>query len=79
MYCVQYYKNVIAKKGLFTSDATLFVDTSMRGTVKRFADYNHKFIAQFIRSMQKLSLLDLLTGQQGEIRQYCRYVNPPSS
>jgi len=45
--------------------------------VQRFADYNDKFLAHFIHSMQKLSLLDVLTGKQGEIRRYCRFVNPP--
>ncbi|KAI3699916.1 hypothetical protein L2E82_44523 [Cichorium intybus] len=70
-----YYQNLVAGKGLFTSDAVLFTDSSSQPTVNDFAKSPGDFNAAFITAMRKLGRTRVKTGNQGEIRRDCTAFN----
>ena len=71
----QYYKNVLAHKVLFTSDAALLTAPETAKMVRDNAYipgwWEDKFKAAFV----KMSRVEVKTGKQGEIRKNCRVVN----
>ena len=71
----QYYKNVLAHKVLFTSDAALLTAPATARMVRDNAYipgwWEDKFKAAFV----KMSRVEVKTGKQGEIRKNCRVVN----
>lgn len=71
-----YYKNILASKGLLSSDQVLFTksEASME-LVKQYAENNGLFFQQFAKSMVKMGNISPLTGSRGEIRKNCRKVN----
>lgn len=70
-----YYQNLVAKKGLFTSDEVLFTDTQSQPTVLNFANNPGEFNAAFITAMRKLGRVGVKTGSLGEIRRDCTAFN----
>ncbi|XP_050229779.1 peroxidase 72-like [Mercurialis annua] len=71
-----YFKNLLAYKGLLSSDQILFTksEASME-LVKQYAADNHLFFQQFAKSMIKMGNISPLTGSRGEIRKNCRKIN----
>ncbi|KAI5412277.1 hypothetical protein KIW84_057079 [Lathyrus oleraceus] len=70
-----YYKNLVANKGLFHSDQTLFNNGSQESLVSNYSNNSATFFNDFAAAMIKLSRLSPLTGTNGEIRKNCRLVN----
>ncbi|XP_031095356.1 peroxidase 55 [Ipomoea triloba] len=70
-----YYQNLVAGKGLFTSDQVLFTDTDSRTTVEDFAKNPLDFNGAFASAMRKLGRVGVKTGSQGEIRLDCSKFN----
>lgn len=70
-----YYKNILQHKGLLTVDEELTTDPRTSPFVQKMADDNGYFHEQFSRAILLLSENNPLTGDQGEIRKDCRYVN----
>ncbi|XP_039785951.1 peroxidase 2-like [Panicum virgatum] len=74
----QYYKNVLAHKVLFTSDAALLTSPETAKMVLDNANipgwWEAKFKAAFVK-MSRMSRVEVKTGKQGEIRKNCRVVN----
>jgi peroxidase len=71
-----YFKNILAYKGLLSSDQVLFTkNEASRELVKKYAENNQLFFEQFAKSMVKLGNISPLTGSRGEIRKNCRKVN----
>ncbi|KAK2369878.1 Peroxidase 52 [Trifolium repens] len=70
-----YYKNLVASKGLFHSDQVLFNNGSQDSLVSTYSANGVKFSSDFALAMIKLSKLSPLTGTNGEIRKNCRLVN----
>lgn len=71
-----YFKNLIAKKGLLSSDEILFTQsTATMELVKKYAESNELFFEQFAKSMVKMGNITPLTGSKGEIRKICRRIN----
>lgn len=68
-----YYKNLVAGKGMFTSDQVLFTDSSTQPIVKDFA--NGDFSGAFVTAMTKLGRIGVKTGTEGEIRKDCTAFN----
>ncbi|XP_050235321.1 peroxidase 55 isoform X2 [Mercurialis annua] len=66
-----YYQNLVAGKGLFTSDDVLFTDPSSKSTVIDFANGEGVFNAAFTTAMRKLGRVGVKTGEQGKIRTDC--------
>ncbi|KAK1259885.1 Peroxidase 51 [Acorus gramineus] len=70
-----YYKNLVGKKGLFTSDQVLFDNFQSRQTVVNFANNPQSFSNAFSVAMVKLGRTGVKTGFQGEIRRDCSRFN----
>ncbi|XP_073106956.1 cationic peroxidase SPC4-like [Elaeis guineensis] len=67
----KYYVNIMNRQGLFTSDQSLYTDSRTRPIVTSFAVNQSLFFEKFAAAMIKLGQLDVLTGNQGEIRAQC--------
>ncbi|XP_047327189.1 peroxidase P7 [Impatiens glandulifera] len=70
-----YYKNLIANKGLLHSDQQLFNGGSTDSNVKAYANSQSSFAADFVAAMIKMGDIRPLTGSNGETRKNCRRVN----
>jgi peroxidase len=71
----QFYKIVVARRVLFTSDAALLNRTDTAAKVADMAAYPEKWIAQFALSMVKMGSINVTTGTQGQVRRLCRAIN----
>ncbi|KAM3341622.1 peroxidase 64 [Capsicum galapagoense] len=67
-----YYKLVLMKKGLFSSDSTLLTNSRTKTLVSNFANSQNEFFKAFADSMIKMSSI---SGSGQEIRRDCRFVN----
>ncbi|XP_008239361.1 PREDICTED: peroxidase 21 [Prunus mume] len=70
-----YYKNLLKNKGLLIVDSELASDPATLPFVQKMASDNDYFTEQFSRAALLLSENSPLTGDQGEVRKDCRYVN----
>lgn len=70
-----YYKNLQQGKGLFTSDQSLFTDNRSKATVNQFASNSTAFQQAFVTAITKLGSIQVLTGNQGEVRRDCTRPN----
>ncbi|KAJ9694500.1 hypothetical protein PVL29_010134 [Vitis rotundifolia] len=70
-----YYKNILSHKGLLLVDQQLVSDPTTSPFVEKMADDKGYFHDQFSRALLLLSENNPLTGDDGEIRKDCRYVN----
>lgn len=72
----KYYTLVAKRRGLFQSDSALLDDIETRAYVKRQAlTHGKTFFKDFGKSMVKMGKIGVLTGQAGEIRKHCDFVN----
>ncbi|XP_016489614.1 peroxidase 27-like [Nicotiana tabacum] len=72
----KYYTLVAKRRGLFQSDSALLDDIETRAYVKRQAlTHGKTFFKDFAKSMVKMGKIGVLTGQAGEIRKHCDFVN----
>ncbi|KAL5066387.1 hypothetical protein RYX36_028124 [Vicia faba] len=71
-----FYKNLLRKVGLLSTDQLLFSDKRTGPFVEAFATQPFLFHSQFSVSMVKLGNVQVLTRpNEGEIRVNCNYVN----
>ncbi|KAI3761064.1 hypothetical protein L1987_51470 [Smallanthus sonchifolius] len=71
-----YYKNLIALKGLLSSDEILYTQNQETyDLVKQYVENQDDFFKQFAKSMIKMGNITPLTGNHGEIRKICRRIN----
>nr|CAB3476977.1 unnamed protein product [Digitaria exilis] len=70
-----YYRNVLAGKVLFNSDWALVSDNATRQMVEDNAADQAQWAAKFIDAMRKMGELEVLTGDEGEIRRFCNVTN----
>jgi peroxidase len=71
----KYYVDLMNRQGLFTSDQDLYTDSRTKDIVKSFAVDEELFFEQFVKSMNKMGQLSVLTGSKGEIRADCSVRN----
>ncbi|KAK0572175.1 hypothetical protein LWI29_027320 [Acer saccharum] len=71
----QYYRNLLAHKGLFQSDSVLLDDNRTRNPVEGFANDQESFFRSWGQSFLKLTSIEVKTGEEGEIRQTCSVTN----
>ncbi|KAL2933766.1 Peroxidase 3 [Bienertia sinuspersici] len=69
-----YFQILREDKGLFVSDATLLTNKKARKFTKKLLNPK-KFFDEFAKSMEKMGVIEVLTGTQGEIRKQCNFVN----
>lgn len=75
----QYYKDLVAGKGLLFSDAVL--ETTPGTTVQLVEVYAHDeaaFFNDFVVSMVKMGASRVVSGNEGEVRRNCRIPNAAS-
>ncbi|XP_022760969.1 cationic peroxidase 1-like [Durio zibethinus] len=70
-----YFKNLVEKRGLLSSDQALFNGGSTDDIVKTYSYNPEVFWNDFSMSMIKMGNIKPLTGKQGQIRVNCRKVN----
>ncbi|KAM0062961.1 putative peroxidase [Helianthus debilis subsp. tardiflorus] len=71
-----YYKNLMALRGLLSSDEILYTQNQETyDLVKHYAENQDDFFKQFAKSMIKMGNITPLTGNHGEIRKICRRIN----
>lgn len=71
-----YYTLVAKRRGLFTSDSALLEDSETRAYVLLQAKTKGStFLKDFADSMVKMGKIEVLTGNQGEIRKRCAFIN----
>ncbi|KAH9627176.1 hypothetical protein KSS87_018416 [Heliosperma pusillum] len=71
----RYYANILANKGLFTSDHALLADPTTASLVKKFAKDKLSWLLKFSDAMVKMGKIEVLEGAAGEIRLNCRVIN----
>ncbi|XP_012569824.1 peroxidase E5-like [Cicer arietinum] len=76
-----YYSNLKVKKGLLQSDQELFSTPGADTTsiVNKFSSDQNAFFESFKNAMIKMGNIDVLTGNKGEIRKQCNFINKKSS
>ncbi|KAA8540103.1 hypothetical protein F0562_026795 [Nyssa sinensis] len=70
-----YYADVLANRGLFTSDQALTTSSATAEQARLYALNGLIWQSDFAQAMVKLSQIEVLTGTAGEIRANCRVVN----
>ncbi|GAB4856723.1 Peroxidase 21 [Ancistrocladus abbreviatus] len=70
-----YYKNLLKQKGLLLVDQELVSEPTTLPYVEKMSADNSYFLDQFARALLLLSENNPLTGDQGEIRKDCRFIN----
>ncbi|PIN17935.1 Peroxidase [Handroanthus impetiginosus] len=70
-----YYKNILNHKGLLIVDQELVSDPRTYPFVEKMAADNGYFHEQFSRALMIMSENNPLSGDEGEIRRDCRFVN----
>ncbi|XP_019176485.1 PREDICTED: peroxidase 57-like [Ipomoea nil] len=70
-----FYKQLLQKKGLLESDERLAGDPRTLPLVEEFADDQAAWLGKFTESVIKMGKIRVLTGDEGEIRKKCRFVN----
>ncbi|KAL5700696.1 peroxidase [Ranunculus cassubicifolius] len=70
-----YYKELKNHRGLLFSDQTLFNSPATIGMVKSNILHPSRWSAKFASAMVHMGFVDILTGNQGEIRRNCSVVN----
>lgn len=70
-----YYIDILANRGLFTSDQALLTNTHTASQVNQNARDPNLWANKFADAMVKMGQISVLTGNAGEIRESCRVVN----
>ncbi|VAI30256.1 unnamed protein product [Triticum turgidum subsp. durum] len=70
-----YYKNLVAKKGLLHSDQEVFNGGATDPLVQYYVSSQSAFFADFVAGMIKMGDISPLTRNNGEIRKNCRKSN----
>ncbi|KAJ3679399.1 hypothetical protein LUZ60_017410 [Juncus effusus] len=71
-----YYKNLLKRRGLFSSDAALITDSTAKAGITTLASSAESVFARvFAISMEKMGKVQVKTGSEGEIRKHCAVVN----
>ncbi|CAJ2645957.1 unnamed protein product [Trifolium pratense] len=75
-----YFINILEGKGLLGSDNVLISQDYLHGLIREqvwgYASNEKLFFDSFAKSMIKMGNINVLTGDEGEIRRNCRFVNP---
>lgn len=73
-----YYINILQGEGLLISDNVLVTQDPEGEIIEQvwaFASNQELFFDSFANSMVKMGNINVLTGNEGEIRRNCRFVN----
>lgn len=71
----EFYKQILLKRGILKIDQQLALDSSTSRFVSGFASNGDEFDESFANAMIKMGKIDVLVGNQGEIRKQCGVFN----
>ncbi|KAM3383480.1 peroxidase 44 [Capsicum galapagoense] len=74
----QFYNQILNKKGILAIDQKLAFDKLSAPIVSRFATNGNLFKRSFAKSMIKMGNINVIVGDNGEIRKNCRVFNNPN-
>ncbi|KAL3694377.1 hypothetical protein R1sor_008028 [Riccia sorocarpa] len=72
---ITYYVDLLANKGLFTSDATLLSNPFSLQLINTIVTTPSFFLSNFAAAMVRMGNISLLTGSAGEVRLNCSRTN----
>lgn len=73
---IDYYRNLLKRRGLFQSDAALLTNSVTKSYVVELLDGPlETFFKEFAVSMVKMGKIQVKTGTEGEIRKNCAVIN----
>ncbi|XVF41445.1 hypothetical protein PTKIN_Ptkin01aG0280500 [Pterospermum kingtungense] len=72
----QFFKQIMLGRGVMKIDQELANDGLSKGFVSGFASNSALFRTRFAQAMVKMGRIQVLVGEDGEIRQKCRVFNP---
>ncbi|GLJ31747.1 hypothetical protein SUGI_0638600 [Cryptomeria japonica] len=75
----KYFINLVEGRVLFDSDTALLKNSKTSSAVKSFADDQQEFFNQFAKSYIKMSMINVKTGSEGNIRKVCSLLNSEST
>ncbi|KAK7336317.1 hypothetical protein VNO77_16854 [Canavalia gladiata] len=67
----EFYKQILVNKGVLQIDQQLALDPTTKGFVLGFASNGDQFRNSFARAMIKMGNIEVLVGNEGEIRNKC--------
>lgn len=70
-----FYKEILEGRGILQIDQEIAFDSTTSAIVKELAKDNDAFLVKFGDAMVKLGAIDVIIGNQGEIRRSCRAFN----
>ncbi|KAJ8569757.1 hypothetical protein K7X08_006334 [Anisodus acutangulus] len=70
-----YYKQLAVKRGLLESDVLLNEDPRTKDYIQKFGEDEKGWFDKLGKAMNKLASIQVLMGDQGQIRKQCRAVN----
>lgn len=70
-----FYSQILVRRGVLFIDQQLAFDPSSRDLVLAFAGNGVSFQERFVDAVVKMGGIDVLVGNQGEIRENCRVFN----
>ncbi|KAK9673087.1 hypothetical protein RND81_12G145000 [Saponaria officinalis] len=70
-----YYCNLLANRGLFTSDQSLLTDSTTANAVNQNSRNQFLWFLKFKAAIVKMGQIGVNTGTDGEIRTNCRVIN----
>ncbi|GAA0168964.1 hypothetical protein Leryth_008060 [Lithospermum erythrorhizon] len=70
-----YYKGLMDKTGILESDQMIALDPRTTNYVQQYAQDQNGWHQKFTASLIKMSKIEVLTGNAGQIRKQCRFVN----
>ena len=75
VFDTQYFTKSLALRGVFQVDSDVATNPITNPIVNNFNSNPNAFYQAFSSAFIKLSLTNVSSGNQGEIRQHCHFVN----
>ncbi|KAK9734348.1 hypothetical protein RND81_04G133400 [Saponaria officinalis] len=72
---VSFYDNIKKGLSLIPSDLAMAVNVNTKGLVNQYANDSQLWMKKFNEAMIKIGKINVITGNQGEIRKHCGLIN----
>ncbi|KAG6767541.1 hypothetical protein POTOM_028751 [Populus tomentosa] len=72
---LSYYTLALKRRGLFESDAALTTNSDALSMINQLLQGSLDFYPECAKSMEKMGMINVKTGSNGEIRKQCALVN----
>ncbi|KAJ6908497.1 hypothetical protein NC651_018795 [Populus alba x Populus x berolinensis] len=72
---LSYYRLELKRRGLFESDAAVTTNSDALSVINQLLQGSLDFYPECAKSMEKMGMINVKTGSNGEIRKQCALVN----